>query len=232
MGVYAGAGNAGYTENHVLPNAELMASVGGLQVQPGRRQGLHRHAHGVQAGPARPRAVSVQTACSTSLVAVHLAVQSLLSGESDMALAGGATVLVPQVGGYVHAPGSIVSPDGHCRAFDAQSAGTLGGSGVGVVVLKRLGDALRDGDPVRAVIKGSAINNDGAARVAFSAPGVEGQSAVITEALAAADVHPDTISTWRRTAAAPTWATPSRSPRSPAPTARTRTAWASAPWAR
>ncbi len=110
-----------------------------------------------------------------------------------LALAGGANVIVPQDTGYGYAPGSIASPDGHCRAFDAQSAGTVSASGAGVVALKRLGDALRDGDPIHAIIKGSAINNDGASRVAFSAPGVEGQSSVITEALAAADVHPETI---------------------------------------
>ncbi|HEX6911344.1 MAG TPA: type I polyketide synthase, partial [Longimicrobium sp.] len=192
VGVYAGAGGAGYTENNVRPNAELMASLGGLQSSLASGKDFIATRTAYKLGLRGP-AVSVQTACSTSLVAVHLAVQSLLSGETDMALAGGASVLVPQVSGYVHAPGSIVSPDGHCRAFDARSAGTLGGSGVGVVVLKRLADALADGDPVRAVIKGSAINNDGAARVAYTAPGVEGQSAVISEALAAADVHPDTI---------------------------------------
>jgi acyl transferase domain-containing protein/acyl carrier protein len=192
VGVYAGAGAPTYTESHVLANDELMESVGGLQVSLAGGKDFIATRTAYKLGLRGP-ALSVQTACSTSLVAVHLAVQSLLSGESDMALAGGASVSVPQESGYLHAPGSIVSPDGHCRAFDAQSAGTLTGSGVGVVALKRLADALRDGDPVHAVIKGSAINNDGAARVAFSAPGVEGQSSVITEALAAADVHPESI---------------------------------------
>jgi len=192
VGVYAGAGHAGYAENHVRPNAELMAAVGGLQSDLASGKDFIATRTAYKLGLRGP-AVSVQTACSTSLVAVHLAVQSLLSGESDMALAGGASVAVPQEAGYLHEPGSIVSPDGHCRAFDARSAGTLGGSGVGVVVLKRLADALRDGDPVRAVIRGSAVNNDGADRVAYTAPGVEGQSAVIGEALAAANVHPDTI---------------------------------------
>jgi phthiocerol/phenolphthiocerol synthesis type-I polyketide synthase E len=192
VGVYAGTGHPGYVEGHVLPNAELMAAVGGMQASLSSGKDFIATRTAYKLGLRGP-ALTVQTACSTSLVAVHLAVQSLLSGESDMALAGGANVAVPQVNGYLHAPGSIVSPDGHCRAFDAQSAGTLGGSGVGVVVLKRLADALTDGDPVRAVIKGSAINNDGANRVAYTAPGVEGQSAVISEALAAADVPPETI---------------------------------------
>ncbi|HST57045.1 MAG TPA: type I polyketide synthase, partial [Longimicrobium sp.] len=192
VGVYAGTGHPGYMENNVKPNAELMASVGAMQGNLASGKDFIATRAAYKLGLRGP-AVSVQTACSTSLVAVHLAVQSVLSGESDMALAGGANIIVPQDGGYVHGPGSIVSPDGHCRAFDAQSAGTLSGSGVGVIVLKRLADALADGDPVRAVIKGSAINNDGANRVAYTAPGVEGQSAVISEALAAADVHPDTI---------------------------------------
>jgi acyl transferase domain-containing protein/acyl carrier protein len=192
VGVYAGTGHPAYTENNIKPNAELMASVGAMQSNLASGKDFIATRAAYKMGLRGP-AVSVQTACSTSLVAVHLAVQSVLSGESDMALAGGATVLVPQDGGYVHGPGSIVSPDGHCRAFDAQSAGTLSSSGVGVILLKRLADALADGDPIRAVIKGSAINNDGGNRVAFTAPGVEGQSAVIAEALAAADVHPDTI---------------------------------------
>ena len=192
VGVYAGVGYPAYTENNVRPNAELMASVGAMQSNLASGKDFVATRTAYKLGLRGP-AVSVQTACSTSLVAVHLAVQSLLSGESDMALAGGASVLVPQDNGYVFSPGSIVSPDGHCRAFDARSAGTLSGSGVGVVVLRRLADALADGDPIHAVIKGSAINNDGANRVAYTAPGVEGQSAVISEALAAADVHPDTI---------------------------------------
>ncbi|WP_420129756.1 beta-ketoacyl synthase N-terminal-like domain-containing protein [Longimicrobium sp.] len=192
VGVYAGAGTPMYYETHVLPNEALVDAVGGLAAALSGGKDFIATRVAYKLGLRGP-ALSVQTACSTSLVAVHLAVQSLLSGESDMALAGGATVHVPQVSGYVHGPGTIVSPDGHCRTFDARSGGTVSGSGVGVVALKRLADALRDGDPVRAVIKGSAINNDGAARVAFSAPGVEGQSSVITEALAAADVHPTTI---------------------------------------
>jgi phthiocerol/phenolphthiocerol synthesis type-I polyketide synthase E len=192
VGVYAGAGTPMYYESHVLPNDALVDAVGGLAAAVSGGKDFIATRTAYKLGLRGP-ALSVQTACSTSLVAVHLAVQSLLSGESDLALAGGATVYVPQVSGYVHGPGSIVSPDGHCRTFDARSGGTVSGSGVGVVALKRLGDALRDGDPIRAVIKGSAINNDGAARVAFSAPGVEGQSSVITEALAAADVDPTTI---------------------------------------
>ncbi|MCX2182020.1 SDR family oxidoreductase [Streptomyces sp. SKN60] len=137
--------------------------------------------------------VTVQTACSTSLVAVHLACQSLLLGESDTALAGGATVRSGHQRGYVFQRGGILSSDGHCRAFDAAAEGTVIGDGVGVVVLRRLADALADGDPIRAVILGSAVGNDGADRVGFTAPGVQGQSEVIRTALERAGAHPHTI---------------------------------------
>jgi natural product biosynthesis luciferase-like monooxygenase protein len=135
----------------------------------------------------------VQTASSTSLVAVHLACQSLLSGESDIALAGGVSVLVPQRAGYVYEAGGIRSPDGHTRAFDAGAKGTIFGSGVGIVVLKPLRVALADGDHVHAVIKGSAINNDGSAKGGYTAPSRAGQAAVVARALAVAGIEPDTI---------------------------------------
>ena len=136
---------------------------------------------------------SVQTTCSTSLVAIHLACQSLLNGECDMALAGGASIKLPQKTGYLYRESGISSPDGHCRAFDAKAQGTIGGNGVGVVSLKRLTDALADGDHIYAVIKGSAINNDGSLKVGYTAPSIEGQTAVIKEAQAMAGVAPDTI---------------------------------------
>ncbi|HEX9671404.1 MAG TPA: amino acid adenylation domain-containing protein [Thermoanaerobaculia bacterium] len=136
---------------------------------------------------------TVQCACSTSLVAVHLACQSLLDEACDMALAGGVSIHVHGAAGYRFLEGSILSPDGHCRPFDAAAQGTLFASGVGVVVLKRLADALADGDTVRAVILGSAVNNDGAAKVGFTAPSVDGQARVIAEALAVAGVAAETI---------------------------------------
>ncbi|MCL4265828.1 MAG: SDR family NAD(P)-dependent oxidoreductase [Anaerolineae bacterium] len=136
---------------------------------------------------------SVQTFCSTSLVAVHLACQSLLTGECDMALAGGVSVRVPVKSGYLAAEGGMESPDGHCRTFDARAAGTMFGDGVGVVLLKRLDDALEDGDTIYACIKGSAINNDGSLKVGYAAPSVEGQAEVITAALEKAGVTADTI---------------------------------------
>ena len=137
---------------------------------------------------------AVQCACSSSLVAVHLASQALLDHECDMALAGGVSINVGQRGGYRFQEDSILSPDGHCRAFDAEASGTVFGGGVGVVVLRRLEDALADRDPIRAVVLGSAVNNDGALKVGYTAPSVEGQAAVITEALAVAGVEPESLS--------------------------------------
>ncbi len=137
--------------------------------------------------------ITVQTACSTSLAAVHVACRGLLNHEADMALAGGVWVNLLHEGGYVYQPGAILSPDGHCRAFDADAAGTVIGSGVGVVVLKRLEDALKDGDTIHAVIKGSAMNNDGSAKIGYTAPSVEGQAEVILAAQAFAGVSADTI---------------------------------------
>jgi acyl transferase domain-containing protein len=137
--------------------------------------------------------VTVQTHCSTSLVATHLACQSLLTGECDMALAGGVSVRAPQKTGYKYQSGGQDSPDGHTRTFDSRAKGTILGEGVGVVVLKRLEDALADGDRVHAVIKGSAINNDGALKAGFAAPSVEGQAEAIQTALARAGVDASTI---------------------------------------
>ncbi|KAB8315460.1 SDR family oxidoreductase [Tolypothrix campylonemoides VB511288] len=137
--------------------------------------------------------ITVQTACSTSLVATTLACQSLLNYQCDMALAGGVSIHVPQKTGYLHEPGGILSPDGHCRAFDAKAQGTTIGNGVGIVVLKRLSDALADGDYIHAVIKGSAINNDGSGKVGYTAPSVNGQTQVIAEAMMLAGVEPETI---------------------------------------
>lgn len=137
--------------------------------------------------------VAVQTACSTSLVAVHLACQGLISGECEIALAGGVGISALKPTGYLHEQGGIYSPDGHCRAFDATAAGTVSGSGVGLVVLKVLRQALADRDLIHAVIKGSAINNDGHRKVSYTAPSIEGQAKAISEALAVGDVNPETV---------------------------------------
>ena len=136
---------------------------------------------------------TVQTACSTSLVTVHLAAHSLINHNCDIVLAGGVSVRLPQNTGYIYQEGMILSPDGHCRAFDDKSMGTLGGNGAGMVVMKRLSEALADGDNIIAVLKGSAINNDGANKIGFTAPSVDGQAEVIREAQIFANVSADTI---------------------------------------
>ena len=141
----------------------------------------------------RGPSVNVQTACSTSLVAISQAFQSLLTYGCDMALAGGVSVSYPQRAGYLHQEGGIGSPDGHCRPFDADAQGTVFSNGVGVVVLKRMEDAVADGDTILAVIRGAAMNNDGAAKVSFAAPSVEGQAEVIATAQAVAGVDPGSI---------------------------------------
>jgi acyl transferase domain-containing protein len=137
--------------------------------------------------------INVQTACSTSLVATHLACQSILSGECDMALAGAGTVRVPQRVGYMSVKGGILSPDGHCRAFDADAQGTIFGSGVGFVLLKDLSAAISCGDHIYAVIRGSAVNNDGADKVSYTASSVAGQARAMVEAISVAGISADDI---------------------------------------
>ncbi|UFZ04086.1 SDR family NAD(P)-dependent oxidoreductase [Bradyrhizobium ontarionense] len=142
----------------------------------------------------RGPAVSVQTACSTSLVAIHLAVQCLLSGEAEIALAGGASIELPKRPGYLFREGHINSPDGHCRAFDKDAGGTIFGDGVGLVVLKRLADAIRERDNIYAVVKGTAVNNDGSRKVSYNAPASRGQADAVAAALTAAEVEAQSIS--------------------------------------
>jgi acyl transferase domain-containing protein/acyl carrier protein len=189
IGVYGGASMSRYLRN-LYSNVELVASVGVFQIGLANDKDFLTTRVSYKLNLEGP-SVTVQTACSTSLVAIHMACQSLLSGECDMALAGG--VRAGEEAGYVYHEGGIASPDGHCRAFDARAQGTLGGNGVGVVVLKRLEEALADGDHIHAVIKGTAINNDGALKVGYTAPRVEGQAAVIRAAHLAAGVEPETL---------------------------------------
>ncbi|MCP4110573.1 MAG: SDR family NAD(P)-dependent oxidoreductase, partial [Desulfobacteraceae bacterium] len=137
--------------------------------------------------------LTIQTACSTSLVAVHMACQSLLSGECDMALAGGVNIRMPQKDGYIIRDSPMHSPDGHCRPFDADAKGTIFGSGLGIVLLKPLDQATEDRDPVHAVIRGSAISNDGSSKLSYWASSADGLSDTLSEALAIAEVEPDTI---------------------------------------
>ena len=193
IGVFAGCGMGSYFYFNLCSNPDLVDSVGMFLL---RHTGNDKDFLSTRASflfDLKGPSINVQTACSTSLVAVHLACQSLLSGESDMALAGGVTIELPHRRGYLYQENEILSPDGHCHAFDARAEGTVFGSGVGVVVLKRLKDALEAGDNVIAVIRGSAVNNDGSAKAGYLAPSVDGQAAAISEALAIADVPADSI---------------------------------------
>ncbi|WP_422733745.1 amino acid adenylation domain-containing protein [Micromonospora sp. WMMD558] len=190
-GVWAGVGESGYLLHNLLPHADLVARVGEFQTSIGNDKDFVPTRASYKLDLRGP-SVSVQTGCSTSLVAVHMAAQALLAGECDVALAGGATV-IPRRRGHRYEPGGILSADGHCRAFDADATGAVPGSGGAVVVLKRLADAVADRDVIHAVIRGSAVNNDGARKVGFTAPSVDGQADVIAEALGVADVDPDTI---------------------------------------
>jgi amino acid adenylation domain-containing protein len=192
IGVFAGGGVPMYLRANLDSNPALLGTIGGLQLVLANDKDFLATRVSYKLGLRGP-SVSVQTACSTSLVALHMACQSLLLRECEMALAGGASVQLPQRIGYLYQPGMVVSPDGHCRAFDARARGTLSGDGAGVLVLRRLSDALAGGDPVHAVIKGSAINNDGALKVGFTAPSIAGQAEAIAEAHAAAGVAPETI---------------------------------------
>lgn len=191
IGVYAGASLSAYLFN-ILANREVLATVGSFQVLISNDKD-HLTTHVSYKLNLKGPSVTVQTACSTSLVAVCLACQSLLDHQCDMALAGGVGLKVPQKTGYLYQEGMINSPDGHCRTFDAKAKGTVGGSGVGVVALRRLADAVADGDNILAIIKGFAINNDGSLKVGYTAPSVEGQAEVIAMAQAMAEVDPETI---------------------------------------
>ncbi len=194
VGVFGGSGHNAYMPYNLLSNPDLVASVGFFLLRHTGNDKDFLTTRVSYCFDLRGPSVAVQTACSTSLVAIHMAAQSLLSGECDMALAGGVTIEMPHYRGYKYEEGEILSPDGHCRSFEERSQGTFFSSGVGVVVLKRLDDAIAAGDTIRAVILGSAINNDGANKVGYLAPSVDGQAAAVAEALALADVDARSIS--------------------------------------
>ncbi len=192
IGVYAGATINTYLLFHLAANPAALHNLDPLQINIGNAGDFLTTRVSYKLNLKGPSHL-VQSACSTSLVAVHIACQSLLNQECDMALAGGISINLGQRAGYRYTEGGMVSPDGHCRAFDAAAQGTIFGSGVGIVVLKRLADALADGDCIHAVIRGSAINNDGGWKVGYTAPSVDGQAQVITEALANAGINSETI---------------------------------------
>ena len=199
VGVYATSTTSGYLLHNLMSHHDPNEIIGqgvtfemvNLSLQNDKDYLATRVAHQFNL---RGPALSVQTACSSSLVAVHLACQSILNGESDMALAGGASLRIPHRVGYWHEPGSMVSATGHCRPFDVRSDGTIFGSGVGVVVLKTLQAAVDDGDRIHAVIRGSALNNDGSTKMTYAAPNAAGQADVIAEAHAVAEIDASTVS--------------------------------------
>jgi acyl transferase domain-containing protein len=190
IGVYAGSG-AGTYLLHLLASAGISPEEG-LQLVIGNDKDYLANRVSYKLDLRGP-SLGIQTACSTSLVAVHVACQALLGYECDLALAGGVSVRAPQRLGYIAQEEGILSPDGHCRSFDAAARGTVFGHGLGVVILKRLSEAVADGDTIHAVIRGSAVSHDGAAKVGFTAPGVDGQARVIAEALASAGISPETL---------------------------------------
>jgi phthiocerol/phenolphthiocerol synthesis type-I polyketide synthase E len=192
VGVYAGATFPSYFMHHRIRDPSLFEGEDGWQLST-LTENDFLTTHVSYRMRLRGPSMNVQTACSTSLVTVHVAVQALLNSECDMALAGGVSIGTPSRRGYLHNPGHIASPDGHCRAFDADAAGTVEGEGVGVVVLKKLDRALEDGDNVLAVILATAVNNDGEHKAGYTAPGVSGQATVIAEAQEVAGVDPSTI---------------------------------------
>ncbi len=192
IGVFGGSNISTYLLN-LYADAEVYKSLNPMQTVLGNANDSLTTKVSYKLNLRGP-SVAVQTFCSTSAVAMHMACQSLLQGSCDMALAGGVRIAVPHRVGYFYETGGIDSPDGHCRAFDAKAQGAVLGNGAGIVLLKKLEDALADGDHIYAVIKSSAINNDGSSKVGYTAPSVEGQASVIAESVSKAGIDPDSIS--------------------------------------
>ncbi|MEQ9258490.1 MAG: SDR family NAD(P)-dependent oxidoreductase [Roseovarius sp.] len=193
VGVFAGCGMGSYFYFNICSNPELVDDVGMFLL---RHTGNDKDFMATRVShifDLKGPSLGIQTACSTSLVTVHYACEALRAGTCDMALAGGSTIELPHGRGYLFKENEILSPDGHCHAFDHRAQGTVFGSGAGAVALRRLSDAIADGDPIWAVIKGSAVNNDGAAKAGYLAPSVDGQAAAVAGALKAAGVGAETI---------------------------------------
>ncbi|MEA3332922.1 MAG: beta-ketoacyl synthase N-terminal-like domain-containing protein, partial [Pseudomonadota bacterium] len=193
IGVFAGCSMNTYLINNLVANKMFTNAMDGYQLSMGNDKDFLPTKTSYKLNLRGP-SINVNTACSTSLVAIHTACKALLAGECEMALTGGVSINTPQISGHLHQQNGIASADGHCRAFSEDAAGTVGGNGVGVILLKRLADAVRDQDTIHAVIKGSALNNDGSAKVGFTAPGLEGQRDVIIDALSTAGVSAESIS--------------------------------------
>lgn len=192
VGVYVSSGPSGYWLHNLANNRQLCATTSKMQLLIGNDKDYAANRISYKLDLKGPSIV-VQSACSSSLLAVHTAGQSLLAGECDIALAGGISLEYPAEEGYRYEPGSILSQDGHCKPFSEHASGTVRGNGGGIVVLKRLDDAINDRDHIYAIVRGSATNNDGAQKVGYAAPSVEGQTRVIQMAHAVANVTPDAI---------------------------------------
>jgi len=192
IGLFGGASSSVYLQEHILPHRHLLPAVNDITIKLSNSAEFMANRTAYKLNLTGP-AINITTACSTSLVAVHYACQSLRLKECEMALAGGVAVEMPQISGYLYQEGWLASPDGCCRPFDAAAKGTVISNGVGVVLLKRLTEAVRDGDTVHAVIKGSAVNNDGSLKMGFTAPSVDGQAAVIEAAQRNAGISAESI---------------------------------------
>ena len=193
IGVYVGMNKASYLLSNLLPHGNTISPLAPNQTELANERDFLSTRISYKLNLKGP-SINVQTACSTSLVAIAMGYQGLLNYQCDMALAGGVCVRIPHRQGYWYEETGVASPDGHCRPFDEHAQGTVGGSGAGVVVLKRLAEAIADGDNIYAVVKGAAINNDGAAKLSYTAPSVDGQAEVVAMAQALAGVEPETIS--------------------------------------
>jgi amino acid adenylation domain-containing protein/FkbH-like protein len=193
IGVFAGCGMNNYLIKNLFQHPGSLRSAGEFQTIINNNSDYLTTRVSYKMNLTGP-SINIQTACSTSLVAIHIACQNLIHNNCDIALAGGVFIQIPHAEGYMYEQGGIFSPDGHCRPFDSEADGTLFGEGSGVIVLKRLEDALKDQDTISAVIKGSAINNDGSGKVGYMAPSVNGQSTVVSKAIASSGISTDTIS--------------------------------------
>lgn len=193
IGVYAGTTMNTYVYHNLLNRGDVFDAIGDLQTMVGNDKDFLATRVSYKLNLQGP-SLSVQTACSSSLVAVHIACRALLDDECDIALAGGSSLRLPHGAGYLANPGGTSSPDGHCRAFDEAAGGSVPGSGAGVVVLKRLSAALRDGDQIHAVVRATAISNDGQGKASFTAPSVDGQARAVARALERAGLSAREIS--------------------------------------
>lgn len=193
IGVYGGMSMSTYYLNLIHSNQQLKDKIGDYLIHIGNEKDYLTTRVSYKLNLKGP-SLAIQTACSTSLVAVCIACNHLLTYQCDMALAGGISLSLPQQQGYVYQEGFIFSPDGHCRPFDASAVGTVPGNGAGIVLLKRLDEAIQDRDHIYAVIRGYGINNDGHEKIGFASPSMQGQSKVIDEALMMSEINPDTIS--------------------------------------